>query len=62
MYLFGVNRVALSSFASEHGCIKAGFTTDIYSTDRPPIFYSKRHVFEYNVWFTFCQVFKMSVT
>ena len=38
------------------GCIKPGFTTDNYCIDGP------KYMFEYNAWFSFCHVFRMSVT
>ena len=37
-------------------------TTDNYSIDRAINFYLKQYVFERNAWFTFCHVFRMSVT
>ena len=35
---------------------------DSYSIDKPINFDSKWHVFDRNTWFTFCHVFRMSVT
>lgn len=43
--------------------IKPGFTFDNYFIDKLMYFYySNRHVFEYNTWFSFCHVFRVSVT
>lgn len=46
---------------ANHECVKPGFAIESYSVDKPINFYSKRHVFEHNAWFTFCEVFRMSV-
>ena len=42
--------------------MKPGSTADHYSIDRPINLYLKRHVSELSVRFTFCHVFRITVT
>ena len=45
-----------------HAVTEPGFTFNNYFIVKPINFYSKGKIIEYNLWFVFCYVFRMSIT